>query len=439
MFAFFIETILLGLRNLRLHKLRSTLTSLGIVIGVLSFIMMVAIGEGTKRAAIEQMNQLGARNILLRSVPPAASNDASQRSQRILDYGLRRADLTRMEALRDAGVAVVVPLRDTEQRVVRGDNRANANAIGTTPDIFPVVNLQLARGRCFNNLDYEANGGAGAHVCVLGAMAAAQLFPYSDPIGQPIQVGSSTSRIITLIVVGVLERTGLRPGGTIIKRDIDQDIYFPLTVAQNAFKDITIKFNPGSFDAKRIELSEIWLQAKNIEDVEMLAGIAENALQRTHSGPVDFEVKAPIEILRAAEQQQKMFNLVLGTISTFSLLVGGIGIMNIMLASVTERTREIGIRRALGAKRRHITLQFLIETTVISLSGGIAGVTIGCALATISPYLVRSITGQNYPMAVAIWSVVVGLVFSGVVGIGFGLYPAVMAAQMNPIEALRHE
>jgi len=158
-----------------------------------------------------------------------------------------------------------------------------------------------------------------------------------------------------------------------------------------------------------------------------------------HKNMTDIEIKAPIQILRNAERLSRMFNFIMGGIASFSLVVGGIGIMNIMLATVTERTKEIGIRRALGAKQKHITLQFLIETTVISLSGGLIGIMLGTGAAKALPIIVSKLGNGNYPTAITSWSVLGSFIVSGMIGIGFGLYPAVMAARMNPIEALRHE
>jgi putative ABC transport system permease protein len=195
-------------------------------------------------------------------------------------------------------------------------------------------------------------------------------------------------------------------------------------------------------------VSEVWLKAKAVEDVELLSAAAENAVgYQQKAGMQDFsntvrldvEVKAPIQILRAAERTQRTFNTVMVGVAGFALLVGGIGIMNIMLATVTERTREVGIRRALGAKRKHITLQFLIETTVISLTGGLIGIALGAGGAKLLPVLVEFFFGDRKPTSIAMWSVVGSFITSGVIGIGFGLYPAMKAAWMNPIEALRHE
>ena len=440
MFRFLAETFLLGLKNLRLHKLRSLLTALGIIFGVTAVIIMVAIGEGAKREALDQIQKLGASNILVRSEKPPESSQATSRTQRTLDYGLKAADLARLQTLPD--LATVVPLRNTEQRVTRGDVRAQANAIGTTPDIFRVINLSVDRGAVFDKVQYER----GDAVCVLGYRAAQQLFPYEEPIGQTIRVGTPGSGTIVLTIIGVLEPTGLRAdsqGAAMMDRDLDMDVYFPLTLARSAFGTINSKRQAGSQERTVIELSEVWLQARGDADVERLAGVAENlvALGAPDGKRADVVVKAPIQILRAAERTQRTFNFIMVGIACFALVVGGIGIMNIMLATVTERTREIGIRRALGAKRRHITLQFLIETTVISVSGGLIGIAFGSAFATGLPFVVQFFSGtdQRYPTDIAAWSVVGSFVVSGLIGIGFGLYPAIMAARMNPIEALRHE
>jgi putative ABC transport system permease protein len=427
---FLAETFLLGLKNLRLHKLRSLLTALGIILGVGAVIIMVAIGEGAKQAAMEQMEQMGTNNIVVRSVKPAESNDASEKTQRILNYGLKRLDEARLRTL--PNVEYIVPLRDCEQKVLKGDIRASANTIGTTPDIFAVMNLELERGRYMTPTDYVE----GQHVCVLGAMAAQQLFPFADPLGEEIQVGTGGMATLMLTVVGVLQPTGLRAdsAGNIIARNIDQDIYIPLTLAHQTFGDTIVKRLAGSQERKQIELTEVWMRCKDRNEVEALAAIAENTVRSTHGNAADFEVKAPIQILRQAEKLSRTFTLVMVGTASIALLVGGIGIMNIMLASVTERTKEIGIRRALGAKQRHITMQFLVETTVLSVCGGLIGIAIGIMAAKGLP-----LAFSEYRTSVTTWSVLVSFLISGAIGIGFGLYPAMTAARMNPIDALRHE
>ena len=434
MLNFLLETFRLGLKNLVLHKLRSLLTAMGIIFGVAAVIAMVAIGEGAKQAALTQLRQLGAKNILIRSIRPPESSEATGRSSRVLTYGLHRDDLERLQTL--PKLAKVVPMKDTEQKVTRSGIRATANAIGTVPAAFDVINLPLSRGRYFNQIDYDGE----ATVCVIGATVAKQLFPYQDPIGAELQIGTSGRSTVICTVVGVLEPTGLRgEGQKMVGRDLDEDVYFPLPVAQTAFGDAIFRIQAGSMERKIIELSEVWLQVQEVEDVEPVASVAENTVAAFHTASVDYVVKAPIEILRTAEAQERIFNFIMVGIASFALIVGGIGIMNIMLASVTERTREIGIRRALGAKRKHITLQFLIETTVISLMGGLIGIGLGTSVAKVLPWAVAHFSDQAYATSITTWSVVGSFAISGLIGVGFGMYPAMTAARMNPIEALRHE
>ena len=438
MFSFLLETFALGLKNLRLHKLRSLLTAMGIILGVAAVIVMVAIGEGAKREALEQLQQLGAKNILVRSTKPPESNEASGRTQRTLTYGLKRTDFERLKSLPD--LAAVVPLRDTEQKVTRGDVRANANAIGTTPQIFGVINLRLARGQFFDQLQYDRD----ESVCVIGHLAAKQLFPYEEPIGQQIRVGTANRGTAVLTVIGVLEPTGLRAGSegaAMMQRDLDLDIYFPLKLAHHVFGDMNIRNQAGSQERKQIELTEVWLQARSVTDVEKLSGVAENVVAVGVEGGKrnDVEVKAPIQILRNAERLNKMFNFIMVGIASFSLVVGGIGIMNIMLATVTERTREIGIRRALGAKRWDITFQFLIEAMVQTTVGGVLGTLVGMGLVFVVPWVASAIFRAHLPAQLNVTSIFLSMGVSVCVGVFFGLYPAFRASRLDPIEALRHD
>ncbi len=436
MFAFYLENFRLGLRNLFLHRLRSLLTALGIIFGVMAVIAMVALGQGGKEAARKQVEQLGATNVLIRSDKPPESNDATGRNARVLEYGIKRTDVERLQSL--PNTLAVVPMRDSDQQIVLGSKRfSNCKAIATTPDWFTIINQPLDRGSLFTQIQYDRADS----VCVMGAKAAEQMFPFEDPIGKTITLGAPSTGTLVLTVIGVLQGTGLRADTAktdIINRDLDFDIYFPLTTSRLAFSDSIVKRQAGSFERRNIEVTEVWMKATSVATVESLAKIAENTLGKPDRN--DVSVKAPIEILRAAEANAFIWTVVMVGIASLSLIVGGIGIMNIMLATVTERTREIGIRRALGAKKWHIQLQFLIETAVLSLAGGLIGIILGVGLSWGLPPLVSFFTNSiQFATKVTTWSVLVSFIVSGMTGIIFGMYPAMKASGMNPIDALRHE
>ena len=432
MLAFYLENFRLGLRNLLLHRLRSLLTALGIIFGVLAVIVMVALGQGGKEAARRQVEQLGATNIKISSERPPESNDASGSTSRVLAYGIKRDDLARLLDL--PSLSNIVPLRDTRQQIILNSKRfTGCNAIATTPGWFTMINLPIDRGTTFTQVQYDRN----EPVCVLGAKAAEQMFPYADPLGKSITLGAASSGQLVVTVVGVLQPTGLQ-AGDIISRNLDYDVYFPLTASRIAFGDAIVRRQAGSFERMTVELSEVWLKASGTDTVESVANVASNVVGLP--GRADVSVKAPIEILRAAERQAFIWTVVMVGVAALSLLVGGIGIMNIMLATVTERTREIGIRRALGAKQWHIRLQFLIETSVLSLLGGLTGIVLGVGIAFALPPIIEWMTGSNLiRTSVTAWSVIISFAVSGLTGIVFGMYPALKASSMNPIDALRYE
>jgi putative ABC transport system permease protein len=437
--SFFLETLRLAVTNLHLHKLRSALTSLGIIIGVGAVITMLAIGEGAKQKTLRDVNQLGATNIILRSVPPTESNQVSNQRNQLLVYGLKRSDLDliRTQAAKGIipGVEMIVPLRDAGKDVTRDENKCpTAAAVATTPEFLAVANLTIASGRFLTNDDMDND----RTVCVLGASVAQQLFNGRTPLNQPVSIsgpGDRTAKIFQ--VVGVLDPVGLAggKGSALTGRDLNFDVYFPLTTNAALFSDNIVKLTAGGRERKTLELSEIYLRARSASLVEPTAAALQRLMDLVHSQQSDVKLFVPRELLNQANQANLMFNLVMGGIAVLSLLIGGIGIMNISLATVTERTREIGIRRALGGKRKHIVSQFLIETTTLSLAGGLLGIGAGVGLALV----IQFSAGDAFPTAVTLWSVVLSFSISVLVGIIFGVYPAYVAAHKDPIEALRHD
>jgi len=263
------------------------------------------------------------------------------------------------------------------------------------------------------------------NVCVLGEGIAKKLFTYMDPLGKEVKIGPDY-----YTVVGIMEqRAVVKKEG---QENLNLDIYMPLSTARERYSDLNIKLTSGTMEAEKVELKQITVRVNDVENVSITAKIIRHMLKRFHK-KVDYEIIVPLELLHQAEKTKRIFNIVLGSIAAISLLVGGIGIMNIMLASVTERTREIGIRRALGAKRRDIILQFLVETIVLSAGGGVVGLIIG----VVTPRLVTYFADMR--TIVTPWSLILAFGISAAIGVIFGLYPASRAANMAPIEALRHE
>ncbi|MEM6334210.1 MAG: ABC transporter permease [Planctomycetota bacterium] len=428
--TFFLETLRLGLTNLLLHKLRSLLTALGIIFGVAAVIAMVAIGEGNKQKALADIRQLGVTNVILRSVEPAQSESMAGGQSRLVKYGLTRLDQRRiLETVHPMDAAV--PLKQVGTQVYRGVRQVPSAAVfGTTPQLRDVVNLRIDRGRYLTETDMQA----GENVAVIGANVAERLFPLTDPIGANFNVDGQV-----LTVIGTFKRIGLAggAGGALVGRDLNFDIHIPMPAAESRFGD-TRRSGGGSIGITATELSELVVRVGSEDDVHFVAGQLQRIVDIAHADQQDVTVIVPLELLTQAEQTQAMFNALMIAIASISLLVGGIGIMNIMLASVTERTREIGVRRAMGATRYHIVMQFLVETTVLSGLGGLIGVGLGLAGVVGLTILHHFVEALEQPVW-TLWSIVVSFIVATTVGIIFGLYPAVQASRQDPIVALRHD
>lgn len=441
--GFLLEIIWLGISNLRLHLLRSVLTALGIVFGVLAVIVMSSLGEGSKQAALAQIERLGARNIIVRSQKPPESQSQQGAQQRsfVSRFGVTRADF---EVIREnfPDADAIVPLKEVGGQILRGDKRVQSQAYGTTPDLLNVANLTMERGRYLVQSDMERR----TFVCVIGAQIAKTLFPLEDPLGQTLRIDAKP-----FVVVGVLSPVGLAggAGAALIGRDLNLDVHVPMTAAREAFGDLVVRGSSGSFQANETQVNEIYLTSPSRDRVIVDADRLRLILKSRHPGLTDVSLIVPFELLENARRTALTYSLVFGLIAGIALLVGGIGIMNIMLASVTERTREIGIRRALGATRAHVQWQFLVETGVLSAIAGLAGVGLGVGASLLIgwgwPKLAASgwfgfiSRDASLPTQLTLGSIVLSFTVALVTGLVFGVYPARRAAAQDPIVALRHD
>lgn len=437
------QTLRLGLKSLLLHKLRSALAILGILIGVTAVIWLVAMGEGVSHQAQQQIKDLGASNIIIRSVKPSTNVSSSEAGSFFHEYGLTRDDLERFRAL--PTVVDAVPLRELDQKEARYLDRAlKIRLVGCRAEYAGMNHLTLAAGRFIAD-DDEVNV---ENVCVLGAETAKSLFLYENPLGKSVLVDDKF-----YVIVGVTQHrdaTGAI-GGSFSGQDYNRDIYIPLETLKARIGLAVLTASAGSRSGEIVEFSQITLTVRDLAEVDETSSIIRRLLEKYHNQD-DYALVVPKELLKQAEITRMMFNVLLIVVAGISLLVGGIGIMNIMLATVTERTREIGIRRALGAKQRDIVWQFLTETLVLTAIGGSLGVAIGFSVPlavdatrwVMNNFFAEAMASlpsniRDIQPLIAPWSVAAAFFISIFTGIIFGMYPARRAALMDPIEALRHE
>ena len=406
--SFYWPFIRLGATDVWRHKTRSFLTMLGMVFGVGSVIAMLAVGEGASHQALESIKRLGSQNIMISSVKPTSEeNSTVQQSARLAVYGLLYDDETRIRET-VPGVEKTVPARMVRRNARYNERLLELRVVETVPSWFEVVPRPILAGRILHEGDMESR----ANVCVLTEFGVRKLLAAEEVLGQHVRLGS-----------GVFEVIG------IVK---EADAYIPLSTGSHLFGVANSRPISGGVESERVELSQVIVKMKGTDVVEAGAKAVEAVLKRFHKKP-DFKIDVPLSLLREAEKTKRTYNIVLGAIAGISLLVGGIGIMNIMLASVTERTKEIGIRRAIGARKSRIVVQFLINTCVLSIGGGLAGLVVGVAI----PIAITFFTAM--PTVIQPYSMLLAFGISVGVGIVFGLYPALRAASLDPIEALRHE
>ena len=421
--------IKLGATDVWRHKTRSFLTMLGMVFGVGSVIAMLAVGEGASHQALESIKRLGSQNIMVSSVKPAASVSAGSAQATQMDvYGLLDEDDARIRET-VPGVADTVPARMVRRAARFNDRALDLRVVETVPSWFEVVRRPVLAGRVLKKEDCDAratahDNQARANVCVLTEFGVRHLLAGEKVVGQHIRLGSALFE-----VVGIVKN---EESGNVRAPDSDADVYISMEAGRRIFGIASIRWISGTRQGEKLELSEIIVRMRSTADVEPGAKAIDSMLRRFHKKP-DFKIDVPLSLLREAEKTKRTYNIVLGAIAGISLLVGGIGIMNIMLASVTERTKEIGIRRAIGARKSRIVVQFLINTCVLSITGGAVGVAVGVAI----PFAITFFSGM--PTLIRLYSMALAFGISVGTGVVFGLYPALRAASLDPIEALRHE
>ena len=395
----------IALEALARYKLRTSLSILGVVLGVAAVIAMMSVSEGAAREALAQVEALGLDNLVARSQVVGGGDQHK---------GLRAGDADRITDLVPL-VRATSPLLDRFVPISHGGRLARTRALGVRARYQSILRLSIERGRFLSIADEHS----GARVAVLGASLARQLFGFRDPIGEPVRIGDDYYQ-----VVGVLGARGrdAAGGGTLAWHDVNDVAYVPFPTLSGR----TLAIAPDQ------PADEIWVQVSDGARSESLAAILTHVLRSSPDGRA-FNIVVPRELLAQRYRTQRTFSIVVGSIAVLALIVGGIGIMNIMLTSVVERTREIGVRRTVGATRRHVTLQFLIEALLMTLGGGALGIVLGVGLS----FAITAYAGWSTlvsPLAVAL-----GFGVSFAVGLIFGIYPAIKAASLEPVDAMRYE
>ena len=416
----------LAVKNLSQYKLRASLTMLGIIFGVCSVVAMLSVGEGANREIQEKIQRMGSRNILVESVKmPQDENESQTTRNMIATYGLTYEDaeqctqyIPHLEAL-------------TPMKVLRFDvqykaRKLQTDVVATTPWLLQVQRYRMVRGRFLTSADMDF----GTPVCVIGSRLARILFAGYDPINKTLTIDGDAYTVVG--VIGDIAQTEVTAQNELWLEGENQNVYIPLRTYLQKRGDLFIQWSEGGGTFEQIELHKLILTIDHQDHVVRAVDALRRLLKKNHDRE-EYSIVVPLELIRQARETRRLFNIVLGSIAAISLIVGGIGIMNIMLATVSERTREIGIRRALGARRRDIVLQFLMETLLLSISGGVVGLILGALI----PMIITAFT--NVKTVLTFPAFAVAFTVSVTVSVVFGIYPARRAALMDPIDALRHE
>lgn len=415
----FVEIIQVVLRDLALRKFRSSLATLGIIFGVASVLAMISISEGAKQVEVARYSALGVKNIIISSVKPLDTEKKLSEQTHGARYGLLRKDLEHIQKT-FLKISHLVGIRNLRKNLYHPSStkKLDLTVLATDPLYLKVISGNIAKGRFLTDLDNQS----AKKVCVVGTKASRQLFKFYNPLQQSLRIDNDYYQCI-----GLLDYVPSKAGE---KFDPNNAVFIPMETARLLYKDEVVVYEVGKQESVEVQLDHILLQMESERDVTPTARRLENYFQKTHKQQ-DYEVFVPIELLRQKESTQKTWALVMGMIAGISLLVGGIGIMNIMLANVSDRRKEIGTRRALGARRKDILRQFVLEAATLTGLGGFAGVVVGYMLgAGISHY-------AGWPVFIPRWAVVLSVSVSCLTGLIFGYWPAHQAAKVLPIEALR--
>ncbi len=421
-----IRMVKLAVKNLSQYKLRAGLTMLGIIFGVCSVVAMLSVGEGANREIQEKIQRMGSNNILIKSVKVPKDETSTETSRSMIaSYGLTYKDAQQFSQY-IPNLKASTPMKVLRYDVQYKARKLQTDVIATTPWFLRVQHYRMMRGRFLTSSDMEF----GSPVCVIGSRLARILFAGYDPIGKTLNIDHDAYTVVG--IVGDIAQGELPPQGELWLEGENQNVYIPLRTYLNKRGDLFAQWSEGGGTFEKIELHELILTIDKQENVIRAVDTARRILRKNHKVE-DYSIVVPFELIRQARETRRLFNIVLGSIAAISLIVGGIGIMNIMLATVSERTREIGIRRALGARRQDIVMQFLMETLILSLSGGMIGLVFGALI----PLMITAVTGVQTVLTFS--SFAIAFTVSVTVSVVFGIYPAHRAAQMDPIEALRHE
>lgn len=413
------DILLLALQSLTVHLVRSLLTSLSVIIGVACVIANLAINAGAGHEAQRFLRELGSDNIIINAVKPPTEAAQGRGGFAPIVYGISFDDVKRFQELPDIRKCVTVHRR--KQYIYAKGTQTSASVIATEPTYSDVTRIDMLAGRFISHADIMRR----TAFCVITHSLARELFKFEDPLGQVVRIGNSEFR-----VVGVLRQLPSALAGG--EEEGDNQIIIPLSSGRSYFGELALLPSAGSFTAEKVDVSQVILQMKDEQAVVEAAAVCRQLLERYHTKK-DYQIRVPIEEIEMQKKQRRLWNVVMLVIAGVSLLVGGIGIMNIMLASVTERTREIGVRRALGAKRRDITVQFLVEAITLTALGGLLGICVGLPI----PWIVQWTLGfKGILTASMLW---VPFLVAVSVGLLSGMYPAIRASRLDPIEALRHE